>query len=237
MTLVIRSNYGDDSIALIEALYTQEIALSPKQEVYVVYIDTHWAASTWPQRVRAGEDYVKKCGFKVVHLESKATFANLVQDRKSFPTPKYQWCAGFLKGLPLIEWLDEHDPACEWVVVLPKRQSLYRTPLTALKKACSYHGERAVWHPMLTFSDEKRNQLVQQAGFACLGHRSLECDPCVNSTLDDLNRLSKEDSTKLKMLEIRVNKPMFPHGPALTKKSTAMDAFTMGCGDPFACGL
>src|SRR5258708_4057588 len=111
MVLVIRSNYGNDSIALIEAIRERQ-ALEPHfKKIYVVYIDTGWAAVKWQERVAKSEKFVKQCGFEAIHLKAKVSFPELVIDRTSFPSTKFQWCAGFLKGLPLLEWLDEHDPA------------------------------------------------------------------------------------------------------------------------------
>lgn len=236
MNLVIRSNYGDDSIALIEALYNKAIPTTITfDKVYVVYIDTGWAGSNWLERVAEGERYVQACGFEAIRLKSKASFAELVIERKNFPSQKFQWCAGFLKGLPLLEWLDENDPGSEWIIALPKRQALYRTIIPEIRKECPYHGERDVWHPILQVSDMQRDKWVTQAGFSCLYHRSLECEPCVNSTLEEFDGMSESDKQKTLSLQLIINKKMFN---IITHTSqTRMDAFTMGCGDPFACGI
>lgn len=243
MVLVIRSNYGDDSIALIETL-RQKMAQEPLfEKIYVVYIETGWAASTWPERVEQGENFAKQCGFEVIHLKSKATFAELVVERKNFPSPKFQWCAGFLKGLPLLEWLDEHDPACEWLVALPKRQSHYRIPLLEMNKECPYHGERDVWHPILHLSDNEQEKWIHRAGFQCLDHRSLECDPCIHSRVHELKNMSLSDTTKLLNLQLQINRTMFPQWEPIEQfiesaiPTKRMDPFSMGCGDPFGCGI
>ncbi|MFI4938099.1 MAG: phosphoadenosine phosphosulfate reductase family protein [Candidatus Berkiellales bacterium] len=235
MILVVRCNYGDDSIALLQALKTRACEIQEFNHIYVVYIDTGWAAEGWLERVREGEQFVKSCGFEPIHLKSRATFADLVIERKNFPTQKFQWCAGFLKGLPLLEWLDEHDPKSEWLIALPKRQALYRQKLTAFKKECQYHGERDVWHPILMVSNAERDLWMKQAGFLPRYSRSLECDPCVNSTAEEFAGLSTKDKEKVLRLELTINQSMPKN--IRRNQSTGMDAFSMGCGDPFGCGL
>lgn len=234
-TIVVRSNYGDESIALIQYLYEHANKLLPSCEVIVVYIHTGWAASHWASRVAEGIGYVERCSFKSVGLSSQETLQELVGERKAFPSSKFQWCANFLKGLPLLTWLDEHDPAGEWVIALPKRQALYQQPsIVAWQEACELHGERALWHPILTLSEKERDEYILRAGWTPLGHRSLECSPCIHSHEGDLQRLSEEDRNKLTILEQKVGKKMFP---TIKKRCHDRRHFSMGCGDFFGCGL
>jgi hypothetical protein len=238
-TLVVRSNYGDDSIALIQALRDlvckAELTFS---KVIVVYIDTGWAAQGWLTRVSEGERFARSCGFETRRLTSRRSFSELVRERQQFPSQKFQWCAGFLKGIPLMEWLDEVDSACAWTIALPKRQALYRKTIPAVIKECEYHGERDVWHPLVSVNDNERDVLIHRAGFKPLNHRSLECQPCVHSKPQEFAHLHPFDQAKLEWLEGCIQKKM--KNPVLfqkTLKNNPMDSFTMGCGDPFGCGL
>lgn len=246
MKLVVRVNYGDESIALIQWLHEHQ----PEEfeSIQVVYIDTGWGAEHWGERVQVGDALSRSYGFKVVLLKSPIDFQALILERGQFPTPKFQWCAGFLKGIPLMKWLDEEDPAGEWTIALPKRQALYRYELSQTLESCEYHGERRVWHPMIAVSHEERDALIRRAGFEPLYHRSLECDPCVNSTLLEIKHLSKNDANKTSALEEKIKQPFFPalNAPLKEINFNAMnditqpqrrDHFTMGCGDPFGCGL
>lgn len=233
-TLVIRSNYGDESIALIQWLSENPAQVEAFNKIIVAYVNTGWAASSWADRVEQGLKLVKKCGFESVCLEAPSSFDELVRERKSFPTSKFQWCAGFLKGLPFMSWLDEQDPLGEWIVALPKRQALYRQTISEWIDECEYHGERKVWHPTLTMSDQERDDFILRAGFTPLNHRSLECDPCINSHTDDMARLSLIDREKMQRLEQSIGKVMFPIIKIATK---SRENFSMGCGDPFGCGL
>jgi len=233
MILAIRSNYGDESIALIEMLREQSIA-NTFEKIYVVYVNTGWEAHGWQERVSQGEVFVKRCGFETVQLYAKASFSQLALERNSFPSKKFQWCAGFLKGLPFLDWLDETDPSCSSVIALPKRQALYRKPISEYLD-CPYHGERKVWHPMLQATTTLRDVWIKNAGFPLLNHRSLECDPCVNSTSRDYTRMDPKDIHKMRELENRLHKKMII--AQVSPLNTPMDGFTMGCGDPFGCGL
>ncbi len=236
MNLVVRCNYGDDSIALIEYLRENRSAFD-YHTFYVVYIDTGWAASSWPARVAAGVKFVKTCGFTAIQLSSRVSFSALVQERKDYPSRKFQWCAGFLKGLPLLEWLDKHDPGCEWTIAIPKRQSQFRKRIPARIEECEYHGERSVIHPILKANDQDCQQWLQQAGFEPLRHRSLECEPCVNSTPAEFAKMSDVDLQKMKQLEIQLQKKWQGAWQHPSEQLKAGDQFSMGCGDPFGCGL
>lgn len=246
MQIVIRSNYGDESIALIQ--WAHEHQLTKKANITVCSINTGWAAGAWDIQVKKGQALAREYGFEVVTLEAPMYFQDLILEKRSFPTKKFQWCAGFLKGVPFLHWLDEIDPSAEYLVALPKRQALYRTPIDEYIDSCEHHGERKVWHPMVSLSNESRDQLIEAAGFKVLNHRSLECDPCVNASPREIQHLSPADIQKTKNLEKELKSHFFAQynlpidkiqintaNELETKHS--MDSFSMGCGDPFGCGL
>lgn len=232
--IVMRSNYGDASIAMIQHLLERREQGLGSTHGIVVYIETGWAARDWWRRVEQGEQLAKRAGFETIRLRAMQTFSELVLDRKGFPSSKFQWCAGFLKGLPFLDWLDERDPRLLWTIAIPKRQAFYAYPLAEVVDECEFHGQRRVWHPLHAVSDEVAAALIMRAGFEVLGHRSLECDPCVNSHADDLQRLSSEDREKVRSLEEQVGQRMFV---VIKKPHLAHRSFSMGCGDPFGCGL
>ena len=101
---VITANFGNDSVALLRHVYEQKLS-----DVYVVYVKTGWQACSWPARVKAAKELIQGYGFNYVELAPDMDFAQLVRDRHNFPTIKFHWCANFLKGLPIIDWLDEVD--------------------------------------------------------------------------------------------------------------------------------
>src|SRR5262249_17000513 len=146
--------------------------------------------------------------------------------------------------LPLLHWLDEVDPAAEAIILLGKRND-QGTVMAEFIEESPHYGDRKVWFPLINFPDEAFYDLISQAGFIRLDHRSLECDPCVNSRGLDLARLSKSDMNKTKQLEKEINKTLFEWPiekmVAAAKQAMLPDAswsemFDMGCGSPFACG-
>ena len=118
MDYVISASYGNDSMAMIRWAIEREL-----QNVVVAYCDTGWATPGWDLKVGAGETAAKAMGFETVRLQSMG-MAELVRMKHGFPgNGKQQFCTGFLKGLPFLQWLDEADPECKAVVngVFPDR--------------------------------------------------------------------------------------------------------------------
>lgn len=247
---VISGNYGDNTIALIQWVYEKKL-----REVIVTHADTDWAAPIWNNRVHQGQTLAKRYGFEVVSIKTKASFQDLVRNRRAFPNQKFQWCAGFLKGLPFMEWADQKDSACKATVLLGSRRadSRARIHLKEFIEESEHHGDRRVWYPLYKHSDEERNALIKRAGFDVLGHRSLECDPCIHSRVADFCRLDAKAIERLRTLEKEVGRSMFDPGNcdaaegieavvqwAKKRKNTKdykpLEFFDMGCGAPFGCG-
>ena len=61
--LIIRTQYGDDSIALVQWAYENKL-----ENVQVVYVDTGFAAESWRERIQHGEEHAKRCGFQAVRI-------------------------------------------------------------------------------------------------------------------------------------------------------------------------
>ena len=248
---IIFGNYGNATVGVIQ--WAKEQALAAVQ---VVSIDTGWAAQGWEQRVLQGEALAKRYGFKTVRLISKSNFAQLVEQQQHFPSTKYQWCAGFLKGLTFLDWLDEIDPEGAVVILLGKRrlQSPALANLTEFIEESEHYGERKIWHPLCYCPEQEWSDLLARAGLPRLLHRSLECDPCVNNNSRDFIFIKPSDLRKTVQLEKQLKQPMFiPASYAdhngieqvvqWVKKQNKSATVThpaisdMGCGSPFACGL
>jgi len=242
---VISGNFGNQTIAVMQWTFEQGL-----QNVTVVSIDTGWADEHWQQRVDQAELFAKRCGFETARLKSKLTFAELMRDRKHFPSTKFQWCAGFLKGLTLLDWLEEVDPSCEAVIIMGKRRGGSRADLNLAEyiEESPHHGDRKVWHPLFDLTDQSFVQLIQNAGFELLNHRSMECDPCVNNISSDFANISDKALKKTKRLEKELGKTMFvmPIAEMVKQAKQARDKikmdikggeqFDMGCGSPYGCG-
>lgn len=248
---VIVGNFGDESIALLQWAIESKL-----RHVCFVTIKTGWGAKGWEERVLAGQAYAESQGIGVIYLSAPIKFLNLVIDRKEFPSATCRWCASFLKGVPLNNWLDEIDPTATLVILLAKRRSASRllANLAEFSEESEYFGTRKVWHPLYKHSLLGRNALIQRANFQILGHRSLECDPCIHATREELSAMHEQDKNKLSCAEKTINKRMFPlsyycdppnklsvhpqnQGALLNKKNISYhERFAMGCGSPWGCG-
>jgi len=246
MDYVISVSYGNDSMAMIRWAYEQGL-----KNVVVTYCDTGWAAPGWGQKVDAGETAAKAMGFEVVRLQSMG-MAELVRMKKGFPGNAQQFCTGFLKGLPFLQWLDEADPERKAVVMVGKRreESEARKDTPEFVNDSEYHGGRTLWHPLYLHTEAERDALLQRAGVEKLLHRSLECNPCVNANRADFLRLTPGEIERVNDLEVEIGKPMFRpkrfgamgiHGVIVWAKDgrnrASIDDEIGACSGLFGCGV
>ncbi|WP_373031642.1 phosphoadenosine phosphosulfate reductase family protein [Sulfurovum sp.] len=206
MKYIISVSYGNDSIALLR--WAKEKAL---QNVNVVYCDTGWAHSSWEARIAAGKTLAYTYGFDVYHVRGDFTFANMVRMKKGFPSQRYQFCSGILKGLPFLEFCEEIDEECKAIVVIGKRreESSNRKETPEFIECSKFHGGRKVWHPLYKHTESQRNDLVSKTGIRILPHRSMECCPCVNANKADLLMVEPERIAEIRALEKEIKHPMF----------------------------
>lgn len=174
---MIVANYGNDSVALIQYAFEQGLP-----DVTVVSIDTDYAPPSWAGRGELAEAWVQSLGFEVVRLKSKLGFEALVKAQGERPTPKFAWCAVYLKGDTLRTWLAAVDPLKQTKILLARRRAqspLFSNLREHLENTEEYEG-RDVFHPLYLHSDPDTEALAQKAPFPLLTHRSLECDPCIH---------------------------------------------------------
>lgn len=240
---ILFGNYGNNSIALIQ--WAHEQALHP---VCVVHVETGWSKSGWGARVKAGQELALRYGFEVVSLIPKNNFAELVKDRKRFPSSRFQWCAGFIKGLPLQRWLSEIDINDQAMIFLPSRKadSRARVNLANMIENNEYFDGRTVCYPLCECSDLERDAMVERTGLPQLAHRSLECYPCIHSSHAELANLDLDAIRRVSCLENEVQQFMFADSGIedivnMAKKTdiksqAALEQFDMGCGAPYSCG-
>lgn len=203
---IISSSYGNDSVAMIQWAHEQVL-----QDVSVVFVDTGWAAPGWLDRVERMEQWANSLGFAVVHLKSPTKFEDLMVLKKGFPSQRYQWCSGTLKGLPFLTWIDEADTENKAIVMIGKRreESQERADTPEFIEQSEYHGGRKIWHPLYLHTEAMRDDLILRAGHKVLPHRSKECSPCINANRDDMRQLTEVDIVRVEALEAKVGKTMF----------------------------
>lgn len=216
-------------------------------EIHFIYVETGWAAASWATRVSACADYARKQGVVVHVLSAQATFAEMVIDRKQFPSRKFQWCAGFLKGLAILTHLDELDPGCEAYIVSGKRRldSRRYANLPEFEQQDDLYQGRTLWYPLWQTAHEEFSALIKRTGFSLLPHQSLECSPCIHANLNELNNLDAQSLQRLEKLEQQINQTMFQQPiTQLAKLSEegkpqenwGLEQFDLGCGAPWGCG-
>ena len=242
MRYIIIGNFGNHSLAVMQALIVKKLA-----EVHFIYVETGWADNSWSERVLRCGEYARRQNVKVHLLKAKASFSEMVVDRKQFPSRKFQWCASFLKGLTILEYLDEIDPFCEAQIVLGKRQQDSRRyiDLSEFDHESELYQGRTIWHPLWQTNNQDFTQLIRSAGFSLLPHPSLECSPCIHSNLNTLKNLDSFSAKRLEQVEQAIGQSMFhePINYLCTKKEKpqlneglTLNQFDFGCGSAWGCG-
>jgi hypothetical protein len=242
---IIRSNYGNNSLALIQWAHEQRL-----ENVSVVYVDTGWAAAGWSDQIARGEAFAAASGFATVHLKAPMPFAELMLMKQGFPNRRYQWCSLHLKGIPFLNWVEDVDPHSKATVLIPRLNAEQRseTPATEFNDCCEYHGNRRVWQPLCDYSPAARDELLAHAELDPLPHSSQECAPCINSTLKQLRHLAEDDIAKTEELEEELEANLFD--PARCSGSVGIGqvaawaatqesfepGFKFGCSAVFGCG-
>lgn len=241
---IVRSNYGNNSMALIQ--WAREAGLA---DLTVVYVDTGWAGAGWLDHVARCEDWVRALGFAVVRIDPVSGFDEVMEMKGGFPSRQHQWCALHLKGIPFLKWVEEVDPDSAATVILPKTRvdSTFES-IPEFIESCEYNGERRVWHPLFKHDRRQRDALLQRAGRTPLPHPSQECAPCINSSAATLRRLAEADIDKTAELEDELQTTLFPAADcdgargirAVVDWAADTDPrrpdYRFGCSAMFGCG-
>ena len=241
---ILRSNYSNNSTALIQWAHENQL-----KGVTVVYVDTGWAGEGWLDYVAKCEAFVQSLGFKVVHLKPVTPFEDVMEMKGGFPSRQHQWCALHLKGIPFLKWVEDVDPTTSATVLLPKSKvDTNFEDIPEFIESCEYNGERRVWQPLFNINLSQRDALLTRSGVAPLSHPSLECSPCINSTVTALRNLAASDIDKTEELEEELNTTLFPAADCDNARGIrevvawANDAsddqlnYKFGCSAFFGCG-
>lgn len=227
---ILLANYGNPSIAMIQWAIETQLA-----NFVVLSVDTGWQSSLWQQRLPMVWNYLAANDVVYFHLNAQKSFAECVLDRGSFPSKKYQWCPSFLKGLAILDKLDELDMNCAAIIHLAKMRCVSRSNQTLVSGEENEHFDnRILNYPLLGISLEERNALIQRAGFEVLTFNSQECMPCIHATFTDWQVMSNDDLKRLESLEAKIGATMF--ASPLSKNSSSLEHYDMGCGNIWGCG-
>lgn len=194
---IIFSSCGNDSLAVIQ--WAIESSLS---DVVVAYSDTQWSSPDWGERVKRVKQYVSEHGGEFVTIKSEG-FANLVRRKKAFPANGMGFCSYELKIKPAMEWLDQFDPDKRAICYtgVMRIESENRKNWPEVLESSPNHGGRKLVSPLACMTLEQRNELLERSGFEILPYRSMECSPCINATIKDIQQTSAADVIKVINLE------------------------------------
>jgi 3'-phosphoadenosine 5'-phosphosulfate sulfotransferase (PAPS reductase)/FAD synthetase len=190
---VVKTSYGNDSIALIQWLHEYDLKHSLGR-VVCLFNDTGWAADWWMKRVdNAEENLVKKYGF-IPSRTSCIGMRKLIVQKNAWPNMLARFCTEELKIVPTHNWLIVHDVEglAEMVCGVRREESQDRAAWPEYVPASDKNEGRAEWSPMVEVKKVERDALVLRAGFQVLPHRSRECR-CVLANSTDLKTWTEGD--------------------------------------------
>ena len=197
MQNIIFSSCGNDSVALIQWAIESKL-----KNLIVAYSDTQWATPSWQARVERVRDWVFDSGGAMVVIHSEG-FRNLVKRKQAFPANGMGFCSYELKIKPAMAWLEAFDP-CKTAVCyvgVMRIESEKRKAWPKVLQESPNHGGRKLVSPLACMTLIERNELLERAGFDVLPHRSMECSPCINATIKDIQNVPGADLIKVVNLE------------------------------------
>ncbi len=243
---IIISSYSKNSLALIQWAAEKRLP-----HVTVCYVDTGWSADGWPEFVSRAETYVQEKGFKHCHLVPRVGFAELMEIKRGFPSQRHQWCSLHLKGITMLQWLDDQDPECRATLLMGNRnpEALSERPIPEFVESSEYLGGRRLWYPLFNLDDAGRDALLAHTGLAPPpGRSSGGCTPCINASSAELSRLTEPEIQRTEELEEELGTTMFGsfYGEPSDIRAVVRQAkenpddetrpFRFGCSAEFGCG-
>ncbi len=195
---IVRSSYGNDSVALIQ--WAHENALDG---VTVLYSDTGWARRWWQtERVPEMEAWVRTLGFTAARTASPGMEAIVRRQNRGWPSRLAQFCTDELKIAPSMAWLAQNDPDRHAIILVGVRreESEHRKAAPLYRINSPNDGGRCMIAPLVEMSEADRNALLARAGVEPLAHRSEECR-CINSAKADIRRYDEADIAEIERIE------------------------------------
>ncbi|MED7820039.1 MULTISPECIES: hypothetical protein [unclassified Francisella] len=235
---IIIANYSIHSLGLI-CWAKQNL----RNNFCILSVDTGFASNDWNDYLKNVFNWLDQEGIKYFHLKSENTFQELILARKQFPSQQFSWCAGFLKGITLLNKIDELDPDGEANILLSHRKDLSKVSqlLKNLDEEEKY-DYRALVYPLLNKQYDDILKLTKDLPFKSASH-SLECQPCIHITQNEFKTISQQDIKKVTELENKTNSFMFNdhHFSSLKDdffiKNNILEELSKACSWEYSCGL
>ena len=186
------------------------------KNLHVAYSNTGWAADFWGDRVAAFRNFIEMNG-GTYHEVASEGMVNLVTRKKAWPRNGMAFCSYELKIKPAMGWLETIDPESEatCLVGVRREESANRAQWPEWIEESVNHGGRSLHSPLVRFTEDQRNELIERAGFEVLKHRSMECYPCINANKSDIAMLDPARIDYIETVEIGLG-----HGVNSGKKKT-----------------
>lgn len=235
---IIIANYSVHSLALI-CWAKQNL----KNDFCVLSVDTGFAAHDWNEYLAKVFAWLDAEAIKYHHLEADNSFAELVNARKQFPSQQFSWCASFLKGITLLNKIDELDSDCEATILLSHHKGLSKS--SAFIKDIDEEEKydyRMLKYPLLAKNLADIEELVKDLPFDPV-FRSRECQPCIFFTKKEFETISKQDKQKIIRLEQQSQAFMFGDrsfkdlNDDFFTKNNIMLELSKACSWEYSCGL
>jgi hypothetical protein len=197
---VVKTSYGNDSIALIRYLHERNQRKS-LGKVVCLYNDTGWAAKWWEGRVQNGEELAKSYGF-IPARTTALPWKKLLKNHAGWPDKMRRFCTQELKIIPTMFWLLKNDPEgkAEMVCGVRREESAARRLWPEYVESSPADEGRPQWSPLIFHTKEERDALIERAGWQPLAHRSRECR-CIMANGPDIASWSEEDIIDIEALE------------------------------------
>ena len=238
---VIPSNFGNDSIALIQ--WALEAPQIKNESLHILNVKTgfesqqvHWIqhcinVKTWLNTQKTQDQQAK---LTLHTLYPAQTMQEAILSRRQFPDKKATWCSTFLKGLTYLNWLENYDSNYDATILLPHRRDMsiiYRTQKKP-PDSTSYFDDRHVEYPLFNFCAENIKTLLLKTNLPPFTYpRSLECHPCIH----DAGILNHSEQDRLHKLEQTIHKT-YDLNPNIDQKKI-YQSFSNSCAWHYCCGL
>ncbi|AJC48716.1 hypothetical protein IB642_04460 [Allofrancisella guangzhouensis] len=235
---IVIANYSIHSLALI--IWAKQNLLN---DFCILSVDTGFASNNWNKYLERVFSWLEKQDINYFHLKAEHSFSELVNARRQFPSQQFSWCAGFLKGITLLNKIDTLDPNAEATILLSHRKDLSKVSqlLKNIDEEEKY-DYRKLEYPLLDKTFEDIAHLIKDLPFKPANH-SFECHPCIHMTQGEFKNISSEDIKKVISLEKQINACMFLGQPfdslkdGLFSNKDILQELSKACSWEYSCGL
>lgn len=202
---VIKTSYGNDSVALIQFLHEYD-QRHPLGKVVALYNDTGWAAGWWAERVEKAEAMCRSYGFTPARTQSIGMLA-LIKKHNIWPDRLWRFCTEDLKIIPTHSWLAQNDPSGVSIMCcgVRREESAARSLWPEWVESSPKNEGRSEWSPLVYHTVAQRDELIRRAGWEPLPHRSRECY-CVLANASDIASWDESGIAMIENAEVMMNR-------------------------------